>query len=307
MSTPLHPATHIGAVHLTVRDLERSLAFYQERLGLRLNGREGGAARLGVPGRDLLVLVENPAARPARGTTGLYHFALLVPSRLDLARSFARLVGTRTSMTGASDHGVSEALYLSDPDLNGIEIYRDREQQEWPWQGDRLAMTTEALDLEALLSELERAGPAAEGLAAATRIGHVHLHVGDLAPAGHFYLETLGMDLMQRYGPSALFVSAGGYHHHVGLNTWQGVGAPPPPADATGLRYFEILVPNEAELDRVGQRLGAMGVPSEKQQNGVFLRDPANNGILLRVDDDAGAETTAPTAPPSLGASRRHM
>lgn len=296
MTSTIHPATHIGAVHLTVRDLERSLAFYQERLGLRLNGREGETARLGVPGRDLLGLVENPAARPARGTTGLYHFALLVPSRLDLARAFARLVETHTSMTGASDHGVSEALYLSDPDLNGIEIYRDRPREEWPWQGDRLAMTTEALDLEALLSELESApvtDKGAEGLAAATRMGHVHLHVDDLAAAGRFYLETLGMELMQRYGPSALFVSAGGYHHHVGLNTWQGVGAPPPPADATGLRHFEILLPDEAELGRVSERLGAAGVPSERQEAGLFFHDPSRTGVLLRVDDEARAKSPA--------------
>lgn len=286
MTPTLHPTAHIGSVHLTVRDLGRSIAFYQDRIGLRLNDREGAAARLGVPGRDLLVLTENPAARPAPGTTGLYHFALLVPSRFDLARALALLAETRTPMTGASDHGVSEALYLSDPDLNGIEIYHDRPREEWPWQGDRLAMTTDALDLEALLSERGSGAPSsgsATGLDPATRMGHVHLHVADLGAAGSFYVETLGLAPMQRYGPSALFVSAGGYHHHVGLNTWQGTGAPPPPPDAAGLRHFEIVLPNEEEVETVATRLAEAELPLQKGADGVFLRDPSRNGILLRV------------------------
>lgn len=286
MTPSLHTSAHIGAVHLTVRDLERSLAYYQDRIGLRLDDREGATARLGVPGRDLLVLTENPAARPSRGTTGLYHFALLVPTRLDLARAFARLVETRTPMTGASDHGVSEALYLSDPDLNGIEIYRDRPREDWPWQGDRLAMTTEALDLEALLAELGGDSPSAGSTGALdpeTRMGHVHLHVSDLGAAGSFYVDTLGFAPMQRYGPSALFVSAGGYHHHVGLNTWQGAGAPPPPEDAVGLRHFEIVLPNEEEVERVAARLSETKGGLEKREGGLFLRDPSRNGILLRA------------------------
>jgi catechol 2,3-dioxygenase len=285
MTPTLHPAAHIGAVHLTIRDLERSLAYYQDRIGLRVNDREGATARLGVPGRDLLVLTENPAARPSRGTTGLYHFALLVPSRLDLARAFSRLVATRTPMTGASDHGVSEALYLSDPDLNGIEIYRDRPREEWPWQGDRLAMRTDALDLEALLAEAGSASAASassEALDPGTRMGHIHLHVSDLGTAGRFYVEALGFTPMQRYGPSALFVSAGGYHHHVGLNTWQGAGAPPPPADATGLRHFEIALPSGEEVAEVAARLAAAGVPRENREDGPLFRDPSGNALVLR-------------------------
>ena len=289
MSDPIHPDTHIGAIHLTVRDLGRALAYYQERIGLHLHDREGGTARLGVPGRELLVLAENPSARPARGTTGLYHFALLTPSRFELARALSRLIETRTEMTGASDHGVSEALYLSDPEGNGIEIYRDRERSEWPRQGGRLAMTTEGLDLRDLLAELTRPQAATEGtepsggLPSGTTMGHVHLHVSHLGPAEALYVDTLGLGLMQRYGPSALFVSAGGYHHHVGLNTWQGAGAPPPPEDATGLRLFEIVLPDEEEVGRLRARLEGAGVPVEIRAEGTFFRDPSRNGILLRA------------------------
>jgi len=285
----IHPSAHIGAVHLTVRDLERSLAYYQDRIGLELLDREGNTARLGVPGRELLVLVGDPAARLTQGTTGLYHFAILTPSRRELARAFSRLVEPRTPMTGASDHGVSEALYLQDPEDNGIEIYRDRERSEWPWKGDQLAMTTEGLDLRNLLGELERPDPepgkagGSAGLPAGTTMGHVHLHVADLGPARELYVDTLGLGLTQRYGPSALFVSAGGYHHHIGLNTWQGVGAPPPPADATGLRHFEIVLPNGDEVERLRARLEGAGVAVEERDGGVFVHDPSSNGVLLRT------------------------
>jgi catechol 2,3-dioxygenase len=283
MATPLPASTHIGAVHLTVSDLDRSLGFYTERLGFRVHGREAGVARLGAGGADLLVLTEDRAARPQRGTTGLYHFAVLVPARADLARSLGLLASTSTPLTGASDHGVSEALYLSDPDDNGIEIYRDRPRAEWPTAGGRLSMGTAPLDLEDLYAAREQEAPGPAGLAPGTVIGHVHLHVADLAAARRFYVDLLGLEIMQRYGPSALFASAGGYHHHVGLNTWHGVGAPPPGPKATGLRWFELVLPDPEDVARLGGRLRAAGVEIEPTDAELLFRDPSRNAVRVRA------------------------
>jgi catechol 2,3-dioxygenase len=281
--TELPPATAVGPVELTVRDLDRSLAFYTQRIGLeRLPEDDSDSVALGAAGFPLLSLVENPAARTVRGTTGLFHLAILVPSRPDLANVLARLAATETRLSGAADHGVSEALYLSDPEGNGIEIYRDRPAEAWPRQGGRLAMFTEALDLEALLAEGTEA-PAPPTLPAGTIMGHVHLHVRNLAEAERFYVGVLGFEEMQRYGPSALFVSTGGYHHRVGLNTWQGESAPPPPPDATGLRHFVIRLPDRAALDDVTERLDAAGVPVETLGEGLFTRDPSGNGMRFEL------------------------
>lgn len=281
MSESIHPDTRIGAVTLTVSDLERSLAYYQEALGFRLQRREGQTAALGVGGPDLLVLVERPGARAVRGTTGLYHFAILTPSRLALAKSLRRLAETSTPVGGFADHAVSEAIYLSDPDGNGIEIYRDRSREEWPYLNGKLQMTTEALDVEGVLAELEGKAWSWDGLHPDTTIGHIHLHVSDLEEAERFYTQVVGFDLVTRYGPSASFVSAGGYHHHIGMNTWAGVGAPRPPADAAGLCWYEILLPNADERDRVVARVQEASVPVEEHEDGFLMRDPAGNGILL--------------------------
>lgn len=276
MTSRLDPGTRLGAVSLTIRDLSRSVDFYTGRLGLELLARGGGEATLGSSSAPLLHLVEDTAAQPRGGTTGLYHFALLEPSRAALARSLRRLAETRTRLSGASDHGVSEALYLSDPDHIGIEIYRDRPREEWPWQDGELAMTTDRLDLEDLRAAFDSATPAG-----GTVMGHVHLHVARLEEARTFYVDLLGFDTMQRYGGQALFVSAGGYHHHVGLNTWQGAGAPPPPPGSTGLRHFEILLPGEAALAGLAERLRAAAAAFERHGEKLLLRDPSGNGIAL--------------------------
>jgi catechol 2,3-dioxygenase len=276
-------AARIGAVHLTIADLGRSIEFYEGRLGFRVHRRDGAGAgaALGAGGPDLLVLESSPHAPRARGTTGLYHFAILVPSRLDLARALRQLAVTGTALQGAADHGVSEALYLADPDGNGIEIYRDRDRAEWPFVNGRLAMGADPIDLEALLADSGEAGPA---LDSATTIGHVHLHVANLPDAHRFYVETLGFALTQRYGPSALFVAAGDYHHHVGLNTWIGVGAPPPPPGAIGLKHFEVKLPDRAALDAVVERLRAARVPVDARDGAALLRDPSANAILLTIE-----------------------
>jgi catechol 2,3-dioxygenase len=279
----LPPTTTLGAVELTVKDLDRSVAFYTEQLGLEEHGRDGRSAALGGKGGEsFLRLVENPAAKPARRSTGLYHFAVLVPTRHDLARSLARLAATRTALQGASDHGVSEALYLADPDENGIEIYRDRAREEWPRQGGSLVMRTDPLDLENLFGEIEEPAALAP-MPAGTRLGHVHLHVADLDAALAFYRDVLGFELQQLYGSQAAFVSAGGYHHHVGLNTWRGVGAPPPPADAAGLRHFEVRLPDAAALDALAGRLREAGFEASGDGRELRVADPSANALLFRV------------------------
>jgi catechol 2,3-dioxygenase len=235
MSLP-HDA-HIGQVSLTIRDLDRSLSFYRDVLGFM----ELGSGRLGPAGGRVLIELherKDAAAKPRR-SAGLYHFAILVPSRAALGRSLRRLVEKRWPISGAADHLVSEALYLDDPDGLGIEIYRDRPRDSWRVANGELAMATDPLDLQAIAAE-----PGAEtpwnGLEAETIVGHVHLHVPHLDTAEAFYCGRIGFDPIVRRYPGALFVSAGGYHHHLGLNTWTGVGAPPPPENAVGLRSFTI-------------------------------------------------------------------
>ena len=233
----------LGAVHLTVSDLDRSVAFYQDALGLRVQRRADATAALGAGGDELVVLHEEPGARPAGRHAGLYHYALLFPSREELARAVQRLAVTGTRISGASDHGVSEAIYLPDPDGNGIELYADRARVDWPpaAPGERVGMFTRALDLGGLLETVAGAEPvphAAEGL----RVGHMHLHVGDLDAARAFYVDTLGFEVMASM-PSALFLAVGGYHHHLGANTWRGEGVGPPPPGTVGLREWTIVLP----------------------------------------------------------------
>jgi catechol 2,3-dioxygenase len=281
----LDPATRIGAVHLTVRDLAGLTAFYRDRLGFGVASMADGVARLGAGGPDLLVLRESAKAPRVPGTTGLFHFAILVPSRADLAEALARLIADRTRLSGASDHLVSEALYLPDPEGNGIEIYRDRAREEWPMApGGGVQMDTLGLDLDDLLAARASAGEPARRLANGTRIGHVHLHVSRLAEAEAFYVEALGMDVMARYGRGASFVAAGGYHHHVGLNTWLGEGAPPPPPGAAGLDHFVLTLPDRAALDGVVERLRAARAPVESAGGEIVTRDPSSNRIVLAVD-----------------------
>lgn len=254
---------HIGEVSLTVTNLERSVAFYRDVLGFREVTRDDGVSRLGADARTLVELHENPQAIPKpRRSTGLYHFAILVPSRAALGRSLRRLFERRWPLTGASDHLVSEALYLNDPDGLGIEIYRDRPRGEWPRRDGQIAMATDPLDLQNVQDQ-PGADAAWTGLEAGTVIGHVHLHVPHLDTAEAFYCGRIGFEPMVRGYPGALFVAAGGYHHHLGLNTWTGIGAPPPPEHAVGLRSFTIesdsLDPAEIEDDatRVQVRLRA--------------------------------------------------
>jgi catechol 2,3-dioxygenase len=252
----------LGPVHLTVTDLDRSVGFFQEPVGLRLRDRSASEATMGTDEQDLLVLHEVPAARPPGRHAGLYHFALLFPDRKELAQAVQRLAAARTPITGASDHGVSEAIYLNDPDGNGIELYRDRPVEDWPpprSPRERVGMFTEPLDVPDLMAQAEGEEPprhAGPGL----RLGHMHLHVGDVEEAMRFYRDELGLEEMARY-PGAAFVAWDGYHHHLGFNTWRGEGVPPAPDDAVGLRHWTVFTENGGE-DRL-------------------LADPSGNRVLL--------------------------
>lgn len=279
----IHSDTKIGAVGLTVKSFRRSLPYYQENIGLKLHRLTDDRAYLGADGTDLLVLTERPSAPLPHRTTGLYHFAILVPSRLELARTLKHLIDTETRIDGASDHLVSEALYLSDPDGNGIEIYRDRPRSEWPLLNGKIQMDSKAFDVPGVLGELTGQETTWNGLHSATTIGHIHLHVSHLAEAESFYTQALGFDLVLRYGPSASFVSAGGYHHHIGMNTWAGVGVPPPAVGAIGLDWYEILLPNEEALRETAVRLQNANIPTETWDDALSLRDPSSNRILLRA------------------------
>ena len=233
----ISPGTSMGTVRLTVSDVDRSRAFYERALGLRTTERDDGTVLLGADAGTALVELRGDAAAPSLDprAPGLFHLAILLPSRTELAVALARLVQVRIPLTGASDHLVSEALYLSDPDGNGIEIYRDRPREEWPARDGVLQMATLPLDLDSVIAEIrERAelpGTAPEG----TRVGHVHVQVSDLDEAEHFYSDVLGFDVMVRGYPGALFVSAGGYHHHLGLNTWNSAGSSPAAPGAIGV------------------------------------------------------------------------
>ncbi len=282
-SAELPAATTVGAVHLTVAELARSLDYYLNAVGLEVLRRDDRGASLGVDGHELVVLVEEPGAAPAGEHTGLYHFALLVPARVDLARWLAHAARDQVPLTGLSDHFVSEALYLSDPDRHGIEIYWDRPRALWQGQvAER--MTTLPLDVEGLIGELE--DPLAEpfeGLPSGTVMGHVHLKVAKIPETVAFYRDVVGFALMAQLGPYAAFLSAGGYHHHLGANTWESSGALPPPPGSAALRHATIVLPDEAERERLLERVAAGGQDPRPGEHGPLVHDPSGNALVLAV------------------------
>jgi catechol 2,3-dioxygenase len=279
----IHPDTSVGTVRLTVSDLDRSREFYERVIGLRATERDDGSLALGVEDNPALVELraDSAAAGLNRRATGLYHLAILLPTRHDLAVALRRLAESRWPLDGASDHLVSEALYLSDPDGNGIEIYRDRSREEWRREAGELRMATLPLDLESVIGELHEQDHRDERAPAGTRMGHVHLQVADLAETEAFYAGALGFDVVVRGYPGALFVSAGGYHHHIGLNTWHSAGSGPPAPGSIGLRSFEVALPAPEELERTLQSLTDAGIAYERHNGGALVRDPSGNAVLL--------------------------
>ncbi len=288
MST-IDAGLRIRAVELAVSDLDRSAGFYERVLGLTLIDRDARGARLGPdPARPALALsaIESPTPLMP-GCTGLYHVAWLHPDRATLAESVRRVAGARWPFEGAADHGVSEALYLSDPDGLGIELYADRPRELWerPADGHGVKMVTLPLDLENLLAQFEEEPGAA--VAPATGIGHVHLKVADVARAAAFYRDAVGLSEQARM-PSAAFLAAGGYHHHLGLNSWQSRGARAAADSAPGLRRIELELTDEAALDALERQLtlalgGAEASPARAPDGSISLHDP--DGQLLSFGD----------------------
>jgi catechol 2,3-dioxygenase len=284
----LPAATRLGAVRLQVAELERSLAFYREVLGFRVLERAEGRAALGAHGdvTPLVELRERPGAAPVPrgGRLGLYHFAILLPDRAALGRLVAHLAETG-AQAGAADHGVSEALYLQDPDGLGIEVYADRPRSTWRVDGNQLFMTTEPLDLRDLV---RAAGDVPwSGMPAGTTVGHVHLHVGGLDAAAAFYHAGLGLDKVVWSYPGALFLSAGGYHHHLGLNTWA-AGAAPAGEDDARLLAWEMVLPSAADVEDALRSLAAGGAALERTEQGGVARDPWGTALRLRGEVSPG-------------------
>jgi catechol 2,3-dioxygenase len=261
----------LGEVHLTVRDLDRAIAWYERALGLRAHRRHGGQSELGDGVETTVVLHEDAEAGPAGRHAGLYHYALLFPSREELARAAGRVFAADVPLQGFSDHGTHEAIYLPDADGNGIELAADRPSDRWPSFEEEFARGGPApLDLQSLMSTIDDEAPRAE-VGEGLRVGHVHLHVGDIEEALGFYRDVLGFELKANVG-SAAFVSAGGYHHHVGLNVWKGQGVGPPPPHTVGLRHWTVRLPSAA--DAVRARLEGAGVQLEPVDGGFRARDP---------------------------------
>jgi catechol 2,3-dioxygenase len=293
-SPTLHPqsapaaiaaGTTMGTVSLTVSDLERAGAFYEHALGLAPRELDDGDLVLGAPGAPGLVRLHGDASAPAldRQATGLFHLAILLPSRLELAHALVRLAQARWPLDGVADHLVSEALYLSDPDGNGIELYRDRPRDEWRYADGQLEMATLPLDLNHLADELSGAEAGQPRAPEGTTMGHVHLQVSDIPQTEAFYHGILGFDVTTRGYPGALFVSAGGYHHHLGLNTWHSRGSGPAAPGAVGLRSYDIVLPDQPALDDVRQRIDAAGLQTEPAETAVTaVRDPSGNVVHLR-------------------------
>lgn len=271
----LDASYHIGAVALRVADLAGLTAFYRDAIGLAVIQEEQGLATLGIDG-EVLVRLEQGAARPS-SPAGLFHLAILLPSRSALADWVAHAAATRIALDGASDHLVSEALYLSDPEGNGIEIYRDRPRADWPRRAGAIQMATDRLDLQKLMGEAQAAPYA--GMPSGTRMGHIHLRIGDTAEAEAFYVGKLGFDLMVRY-PGASFMASGGYHHHIAGNIWNSRGAGPRAAGEAGLAYFELVARDAGDFEAMRQRILAAG--GSESAEGPGITDPWGNRLVLR-------------------------
>jgi catechol 2,3-dioxygenase len=287
----IHPDTRLGHVHLTVANLEQQLLFYQQVLRLKVHWREDGSAGLGAGGEDLLRLTEVPGARRPRGTMGLYHFALLYPDRRELARAIARLFAMRYP-NAPTDHVISKTTYLDDVEGQNIELYvRSLEDGFFGTRNGQLVIERadgtpsdgrEPLDLDALFAHLQPDDSLDEPLPADMALGHVHLYGNNLDASLRFYRDVLGFQNFTNIPSFQMAdVSPNEKPHMIAWNAWQGPQAPPPPANAQGIRYYTIVLPSQAELDRVVERVRTAGLPTEATPEGVLLRDPAHVGVVL--------------------------
>jgi catechol 2,3-dioxygenase len=280
---PLLPkATHLGLVKLWVTDLDRQVAFYTQVIGLKVISQDSLQASLGAGRKELLRLSVKPKSRAYHDRAGLYHFCLLIPERRQFALLLKRLAKAEVPLQGLVDHRMAEAIYLPDPEGNGIELNWDKPRAEWEGRLEELiSLGNLPLDVDGLM-ELADAPGADDGLLPQdASLGHVHLHVADLAASRRFYHELLGLDITGEYPRQAVFTSAGGYHHHIAFNIWHGKGAPEPPLDASGLDWFSLELPSLRARDIVAERLKAAGLNLQELPEGLLARDPAGNGVLL--------------------------
>ncbi len=281
MSFHEYPNLYVENVTLKVKSLQKMISFYKDIIGFQVLEQTDSKAALTVDGKSALLYLETleEAEDKRVRTTGLYHFALLLPTREDLGAQLQHLLESGYPLQGASDHNVSEALYLGDPEGNGIEIYRDRAADEWAWEGEFVKMDTLQLDAQGVLD----AGTNKEwhGLPKETKMGHIHLHVAELKETADFYVEGLGFNIVQKYGTQAFFISTGKYHHHIGLNTWNGVGAPAQKENNPGLKYFDLKVPSNDAREEIVARLESMGAGITKMSDAYYVKDPSGNTIRL--------------------------
>lgn len=282
MSFHKHPTKFVGQVNLKVQDIEESLRFYQDVIGFKVLERNNNIAKLTADGKNVLLSIVKPnnVVPKEAGTTGLYHFALLLPKRSDLANIVRHFVEIGLRF-GSSDHLVTEALYLSDPDGNGIEIYIDRDPSKWNWNNNGVDMTTVPLDFNDLLAEKNQ--ELWGGLPADTVMGHIHLQVSELEKTEEFYTEGLDFQVVNRYGRQALFISDNKYHHHIALNTSAGIGAPRPPLNSVGLKSFSIILPDEKTRSNVVSKLRNIGATVTEDEGTFITYDPSGNGINLDI------------------------
>jgi catechol 2,3-dioxygenase len=278
------PNVYVSQVNLRVEDLQRSLKFYQDIIGFQILTQTPTKAELTADGKTTLLTIEQPEmvfARQPR-TTGLYHYALLLPNRSELGKVLTHFLQVGYPLQGGSDHLVSEALYLADPDGNGIEIYIDRPAVTWDWNNGEVLMATDPIDAEGLLAEGK--GEPWSHLPPETVMGHIHLHVAEFEKVKEFYCNGLGFEVVCRYGNQALFISTGGYHHHIGLNTWNGMGAPKPQANSVGLIQYSLVFPSDEERSNAKERLVKLGYKVVNDERAFSTEDPSGNAIRLEIE-----------------------
>lgn len=277
------PVTHVGEVGLKVMDLEGMIQFYTEIIGLELLSKSEAGAALGAGGKTLLNLEAFEGMLPKTDRyAGLYHFAILLPNRKELGKILIHLHNQGIRL-GSSDHLVSEALYLSDPEGNGIEIYRDREPEQWNWDGEEVKMSVDPLDVQGVIQTAAESGEKWTGMPADTVMGHIHLHISDIAETRKFYVDGLGFRVLASMGAQTMFLGDQKYHHHIGVNVWNGVGIPALPEKTAGLQYYTLVMEDEAKQAEAAERLRQLGAKVEKRKKYTETQDPAGNWIRLVV------------------------
>ena len=277
-------ATYVETVSLNIKDLNRSLEFYTKTICFSVLKQDETYAELTADGDNvLLILNQVDKERTHPRSAGLYHFALLLPERADLALMTMHLASKRIPL-GSADHHVSEALYLDDPDGNGIEIYIDRAPEHWIWNNGQVHMVTEQLNAEDLLKD--RPDPADfKGLPKDTVMGHVHLHVSELQKTDEFYIEGLGFEVILNFGGQALFMGSEKYHHHIAANIWNGLGAPASEKGSIGLDYFTVVYPTAEAMNLAADRLSALGFTANKEAGYISTQDPSDNHIRMQTQN----------------------